>query len=119
MKFLLDENVRVELYTFLSEQKGVDVAHVARGASDATVLRQSHMEQRIIVTNDSDFAKASPKDAYAVVWLRIPQRDSKALITSFQLLIIKCNIHEGALIMLYDNNWNVDILKSKTEKCGL
>ncbi|HCA67351.1 MAG TPA: hypothetical protein DEP11_03815 [Candidatus Jacksonbacteria bacterium] len=46
-KFLLDENVRHELYQFLNE-KGVDVVKVPKGIKNGKVAQLSLKEERIL-----------------------------------------------------------------------
>lgn len=50
-KFLLDENVRIELYRFL-KRKGNDVKILGKSVSDEQLAAVSKKEQRILVTND-------------------------------------------------------------------
>ncbi len=85
-KFLLDENVRIELYKSL-RTKGVDVVLASKGVSDEKLAKLSLKEERVLVTNDKDFAEYSAGKVFVVVWLKIPQNDAKALIRSFSLLL--------------------------------
>ncbi|MBU4321518.1 MAG: DUF5615 family PIN-like protein [Nitrospinae bacterium] len=85
-KFLLDENVRIELYKFL-KAKGVDAVFASKGLSDEKLAKLSLKEERILVTNDGDFAEYSAGKVFAVVWLKISQNDANGLIRSFSLLI--------------------------------
>jgi predicted nuclease of predicted toxin-antitoxin system len=60
MKFLVDESAPARIAEFLRSQ-GHDVTRVgtdyAQGLPDEDVLALSHSEQRVLVTNDSDFGE--------------------------------------------------------------
>ena len=72
-KFLLDENVRRNLYQFLQEE-GRDVKLAPKGSSDSALARVSLEERMVFVTNDADFTECSRDEIFSVVWLKIPQR---------------------------------------------
>ena len=85
LKFLLDENVHIELYRFL-KQNSFDVKQAPKGISDQSVLHLSNLELRILVTNDFDFAdmeKFPREKIYSILILRLPQNRSDMLINSF------------------------------------
>lgn len=59
MKFLTDENIGLEVVTFL-QKKGHDVrsiTEISPGVSDATVLAKATGEKRILITADTDFGE--------------------------------------------------------------
>lgn len=104
LKFLLDENVRGELFQFLKE-KGVDVKVVPKSATDARVASLSKTENRILVTNDKDFAEYTNDQVFSVVLLQIPQNQPKALVTSFKQLIKEVKNFKGKLLVLKKEKW--------------
>lgn len=104
-KFLIDENVRIELFRFL-QKKGFDSKLTPKAGSDSKLLAISKAEKRIIVTNDYDFTEASTEEAFAVVWLRIPQKDQQALITSFEKLLTEIKDFSEKLVVLKPNSWD-------------
>lgn len=59
----------------------------------------------ILVTNDSDFSKATKDEVYSVIWLRIPQRSSDQLLASFKKLIAECKDYHSKLILLSIDVW--------------
>ena len=63
LKFLLDENVKKELLTFLKDE-GHDTAFKSKGLSNGRLAELSKAERRIFVTNDTDFTDSllSSKD---------------------------------------------------------
>jgi len=108
-KFLLDENVHARLLTSL-ERKDIAIEAVGKGEKDATIAQQTRKEQRVLITNDSDFIrpeKYGKGDIYAVVWLRIPQRDVESLTSSFEQFLRQ---YEGSiqdtLIVLKPGSWD-------------
>lgn len=103
-KFLLDENVRTELLELL-KINGFDVKYVPKGARDKKVAEISKTEDRILVTNDTDFEEYGKDQVFAIILLRIPQSDKESLLKSFQKLINDIDVFEGKLIMLMLNRW--------------
>jgi predicted nuclease of predicted toxin-antitoxin system len=104
LRFLLDENVRRDLYRFLISQN-FDVKLVSNATSDSKIAQISKLEERILVTNDEDFCDYSETKIFSVIWLRIPQNDSKALIVSFEKVLNECSEFKGRLLILKVNSW--------------
>ena len=112
-RFLLDENVRVELDEFLISVK-VDFIRLPPSTPDTIIAERSRKEERIIVTNDEDFANVPKGKVFAVVWLKIPQKDVTALITSFQKLLNEHSAFKEQLVILNTNAWKaVPLLERK------
>lgn len=111
-KFLLDENVRIDLYKFL-QSSGFDIKAGPKGAPDSHLASLSKTEKRIFVTNDEDFAQYTNDKIFSVVWLKIPQNNPKSLITSFTKLIKEFNKFYGRLVILKAEKWK-DFPLSKT-----
>jgi len=55
MKFLIDENIRIEIMDFLTE-KGHDVKRVPCGMENGDVMSLATNEQRILITHDIHFS---------------------------------------------------------------
>lgn len=104
-KFLLDENVRIELFRFLKTKKH-DVACAPKGATDKEIARQSLEQRYILVTNDEDFCWYAESEIFGVVWLRLPQHDAELLCNSFAKLLSECKQFGGKLILLKPNIWD-------------
>lgn len=105
-RFLLDENVRVELARFL-QTRDVNVKLAPKGASDALLANISKREKRVFVTNDKDFFLMDKNRTFGVVWLRVPQKDVGALFSSFHILLNECRIFSNRLIILGENGWSM------------
>jgi len=78
MRFLLDESVEYRLAGMLADQ-GHDVTAIARdyphGIPDEQVLSIAKIEERILLTNDSDFGEliVRHRQAHAgVIYFRLP-----------------------------------------------
>ena len=104
-KFILDENVRRGLYEYL-KQKGINVKLAAKATFDQTLLKISKQEKRILVTNDEDFSESTKDEAFAIIWLRIPQNNEQALLKSFDKLLKEIKTFESRLIVLYETKWD-------------
>lgn len=104
LKFLLDENVRIELSRLLKNQ-GLDFRLAPKGAPDKQLAAISKIEKRILITNDEDFQWYTKSQIHCVIWLWIPQNDPKSLISSFNKLIKECKDFRGKLIVLHPNDW--------------
>lgn len=104
LKFLLDENVKRILFNFLAS-KNFDVKTSPKSAKDSAVAKISKQEDRILVTNDSDFQWYDKNQIHSVILLNIPQNDSKSLISSFEKLLKGFNNFPGRIVFLEANKW--------------
>ena len=77
--FLLDENVRRELYLFLKNHH-INVKLCPKGLRNGAIAKLCLSEARTLVTNDDDFSGMSAKEIHSVVLLKIPQNDPGGLI---------------------------------------
>lgn len=92
MKFLIDENVHFDIFTFLKE-RDFDVISIAQDYSsikDRDVLDLANKEGRIIITNDKDFGyliynqKLTHK---GIVLFRLKTENPRAKIRRLESLI--------------------------------
>lgn len=102
--FLLDENVRIELFRYLKE-KSFNVKLIPKSTPDSRLANLSMREKLIIITNDEDFIHYSKDEVFCIVWLRLPQSDPQILISSFVKLISEFSGFKGKLIVLEPNKW--------------
>lgn len=109
-KFLLDENVRHELFVFL-KSKDLDVKTIPTGSTDLKVADISKKESRVLITNDKDFEFASKLELYAVILLKIHQADKESLLKSFEKLLDKNINFEGKSVQLSSENQEVSNLE--------
>ncbi|MBL7148215.1 MAG: DUF5615 family PIN-like protein [Nanoarchaeota archaeon] len=119
LKFLLDENVDIRLKRFL-KSKGLNTTLKPKELSNGRLAEFSISEQRVLITNDSDFtdSKLFPKEkVFSVVWLRIPQDKPELLIKSFSKLLKEKTSSEdfkGNLITLEEDSYEVSPIPSST-----
>ena len=99
VKFLLDENVRQELFRFLTDS-GLDFKLVPKSSTDKEVASLSKKEKRILVTNDQDFVCYPRRKIFAVILLKLPQNDPELLILSFTRMLERKSAFAGKLIIL-------------------
>jgi len=98
-RFLLDENVRVELEALLRE-RGIDFALVEKGTGDKRIATISLSEDRVVVSNDRDFSRMCQGEVFGVVWLRIPQKDVDRLIREFDAMLTEKLAYADSLVVL-------------------
>jgi predicted nuclease of predicted toxin-antitoxin system len=74
--YLTDENIHADVVAFLRSE-GCDVLDVKEsglaGTDDLPLIRRAHVEQRIVLTHDSDFGKlavAAGEPMVGIVYLR-------------------------------------------------
>ncbi len=103
--FLLDENVRQDLYKFLRSE-GFNVKIAIKGSQDLLLCSISKKEKRIIVTNDIDFQYFTDQQVFSVILLTIPQYEGKVLIRSFTKLLSEFNNFPGRLVVLKPDSWD-------------
>src|SRR3989338_8803247 len=117
LKFLLDENVKKELLTFLKSE-GYNVTFKPKGLSNGKLASFSKSEKRVFVTNDEDFTNpvSFPKEKiFSIIWLRIPQDKPEAFLSAFSKLLKKKSEpkdFEGYLITLKEDDFEVAPLPS-------
>ena len=116
-RFLLDENVKVELAEFLSE-RGVDFKNAKKASEDRTLASISIAEGRSIVTNDSDFSKLCKGDVFGVVWLRLPQSNTALLIRLFGAMLDDNVRYANSLIILEPEKRHVSALPTRHPPCA-
>lgn len=105
-RFLLDENVRIELFKFL-DSKGFDVKTLPKGVPDSFFIKASKREKRILVTNDKDFSRYTEEEIFSLILLKIPQKDVNALVTQFEKLFQEHRVFEKKFIALYSDEWEI------------
>jgi predicted nuclease of predicted toxin-antitoxin system len=111
-RFLLDENVRVELDALLKEA-GLAVKRLAKGAPDRSLMAASREQQLVVVTNDEDFSSLSADQVFSVVLLRIPQHDVRLLLSAFRTLLTECRRWDERVIVLAAERWKSTPLRPR------
>lgn len=122
LRFLLDENIKKELLKFLKSE-GYDITFKPKGLSNGKLASLSKSENRVLITNDVDFADPFlyPRgNIFSIVWLRIPQDKPSALLESFAILLkdkSRPEDFEGFLVELReDGKFKFSAIKSSESK---
>lgn len=109
-RFLLDENVRRELYSFLKKHH-FNVKLCPKGLRNGAIAKFCLSEARTLVTNDDDFSRMSTKEIHSIIWLKIPQNDPEGLIKAFtQFLDSSPSNLKGSIITLLPSHHKTDRL---------
>ena len=93
LRFLLDENVHRALSIFLNKN-GIDFILSPKGIKNGNLAVLSKTENRVLVTNDSDFDDPFlyPKEKiFSVVLLKIHQHLPDVLVNRFSSLLKEKN----------------------------
>ena len=108
LRFLLDENIAPSVADGLRE-KGYDVVHVRdvglRGAPDPDVISFARSEQRVLVTQDADFAdfRNYPLGTHnGIIRVRVALGTSDAILRVLLALIPRLQVEDiqsGALVI--------------------
>ena len=100
MKFLVDENLPIEVAELL-RQGGHDAVTIAelrmRGSKDAKVAELLKAEQRALLTLDGDFDNTllySPPDYFGLVVLRLQAQGKRHILAVVQDLVPKLKEEE-------------------------
>ena len=112
MRFLIDENIPVELIKFLKEL-GHDVARARLTSSDWEIGRRSLKERRVVVTLDKDFianpAILSMKLDAIHVQVRPPHED--LIIKAFGLLLESLPEEKFSGTLILKNDGHIHVLR--------
>lgn len=113
LRFLTDENIDIEVLHFLREQ-GFDVFDIKEEAlfqmPDDTILALSYQQNRVVISQDSDFGTLIFRDAalfYGVIYLR-PGHVSPIVHIQTLKHILDANFAiETPFIIVGENNGNM------------
>jgi len=111
MKFLIDENVRSEIETFLVES-GHDVRRVASGSRNGEVIQSALAEKRVLITHDIHFSNilAYPPAKYCgIIRIRIDPPSADKIIPALKGLLDKTRSarFNRRLFVLEENGFRV------------
>jgi len=117
LRFLLDENVKKELFRFLKSE-GYEVTFKPKELSNGKLAAFSKSELSILVFNDRHFSnplKFPREKIFSVVLLAIPQNTTRMLLDSFDRLLkskSKPKDFEGFLITLKEDDFGISPIPS-------
>lgn len=109
LKFLLDENIRIEVKKFL-ESKGFSVEYAEKGISNGKLISLSKNKGFILLTRDKDFINVSlfpPKDLFGIIVLTIHPPLAEKLIKSLKLLLGLVKEFKGKLFIVKEEGFEI------------
>ncbi len=105
-RLLADENVHPEVVPFLRSQ-GCDVLDVKEaglfGTSDVALMRLAYLEDRIILTHDSDFGRlaiTTDEPMKGIIFLRPGHIDPRFTIGTLRVLFSQPELPEPPFIIV-------------------
>ncbi len=111
MRFLIDENIPVELIKFL-KRAGHDAVRVSLSSSDSEVGHRSLKENRIVITLDKDFI-ANPlirSMKLDVIHVQVQPPHEDLIIKAFGSLLKSLPESEFKRIIILNNSGHIHIL---------
>jgi predicted nuclease of predicted toxin-antitoxin system len=102
LKFLLDENVRIEVKEFL-EAKGFEVEYAPKTLTNAEVTSLAKEKSMILLTHDVHFSDTLlyPPEEYAgIVLIEIPPSMLKEILSMLERLLNQVKEFSGKLVIV-------------------
>ena len=108
-KFLLDENIRIEVKKFL-DSKGFSSAYASKGIVNGRLAALSREKKCVLLTRDKDFINRSlfpPKQFFGIVVFRIHPPLADKLIASLEKLLAEVREFKGKLFVVREEGFEV------------
>lgn len=102
LKFLLDENVRIEIKEFL-KSKGLEVEYIPKGISNSEAIALAKEKQAVLLTHDKGFLDANlypPEKFSGIVVIDIPPSMLKEIICALEKLLGEVKEFSGKSILV-------------------
>lgn len=104
MRFLIDENIRLEVEEFLKAEN-YDVMRVPQGLENSKITHLAKEEKRILLTHDRHFAHIflyPPKEFSGIIRIKIHPPSVPTIINALKNLLQRVSSEEinGHLIVL-------------------
>lgn len=109
LKFLLDENVRIEVKEFL-KKKGFSVEYVPKSSTNHEVASLAREKKLVFITHDTDFTNPflySPKEFSGIIVLGISPSLLREILTSLERLLSEVKEFSGKLIVLEEEGFKI------------
>ena len=106
-KFLLDENIRIEIKEFL-KSKGFSAEYAAKGASDERLAAMAKGGKLALLTRDTDFLNSDmfqPKEYSGIIVLRIHPPTEEKLTSALSSLLAEVREFEGKLFVVWEEGY--------------
>ena len=111
MRFLIDENIRIEVIEFLTKE-GHDVKSVPKGYKNGQIAILAKEEKRILLTHDKHFADIftyPPKEFFGIIRIRIHPPTAENIISALSRLLKKLSDKDllGRLLVLEKDDFRI------------
>lgn len=106
-RFLLDENVRIEVKEFL-ESKGFSAKYASKGISNGKLASLAKEEKYMLLSRDSDFVNISifpPKEFSGIIIFMIHPPTVEKLVKSLSLLLSEIKEFKGKLFIVNEEGF--------------
>ncbi|MBF0121140.1 MAG: DUF5615 family PIN-like protein [Desulfobacterales bacterium] len=120
LKILTDENISPKVVSFL-RQKGTDVIDTKEekwhGKDDEYLLEKAFLDNRFILTHDSDFGTLAVKEGksyYGIIYLRLKiPRVPNVIRVIEKFMSLDTELCQGNLIVIDDSRVRIRLLESE------
>jgi predicted nuclease of predicted toxin-antitoxin system len=102
LKFLLDENIRVEIKDFL-ESKELEAKYAPKGASNSEIASLVKKEKAVLLTHDKHWLDTElypPEEFFGIVVISIPPSMLKEITLALDKLLTKVKEFTCKLIVV-------------------
>lgn len=109
IKFLLDENIRIEVKEFL-ESKGFLTEYAPKGISNGKLASLAKEKKYVLVSRDHDFINSvlfPPNQFSGIIVLSVHPPTVEKLIKGSELLLSKVKEFEGKLFVVKEDEFEV------------
>ena len=108
-KFLLDENIRIEVKEFL-KSKGFSAEYTAKGIANGKLASLAKEKSLVLVSRDSDFLNKSifpPKEFSGIIVFVIHPPTVEKLVTALSSLLADVIEFKGKLFVVDEEGFEV------------
>jgi len=108
-KFLLDENVRIEVKTLL-ESKGLSAEYASKGINNSKLAALAKKENLVLLSRDSGFLNTSifpPKEYAGIVVFMIHPPTAEKLANALSSLLAEVKEFKGKLFVVEEDGFEV------------
>ena len=108
-RFLLDENVRIEVKEFL-ESKGFSAKYASKGISNGKLASLAKEKKIVLLSRDSDFLNTSlfpPKEFSGIVVFLIHPPTAEKLVKALSSLFAEAKEFKGKLFVVDEEGFEI------------
>ena len=106
-KFLLDENIRIEVKEFL-ESNGFSAKYASKGISNGKLASLAKEEKIVLLSRDSDFVNTSlfpPKEFSGIIVFIIHPPTAEKLVKALSSLLAEVKEFKGKLFVVAEEGF--------------